>query len=89
MLTGIIKRLKMTKYGLPHILALYLIETPFNAFANNADTDKEELPDQGLLCLWPYDIPDPTLADLTSSFFVLCTRTYESLLLLLFIVGGA
>ena len=34
---------------------LYLIETPFNTFANRADPDQatllRELPDQGLLCL--------------------------------------
>ena len=30
------------------ILTLYLKETPFNAFANRADS---ELPDQGLSCL--------------------------------------
>ena len=43
------------------ILALYLIEMPFNTFANIADPDQadqgllcfllQELPDQGLLCL--------------------------------------
>ena len=34
-------------------LTLYLIETPFNAFANRADPDQAalELPDQDLLCL--------------------------------------
>ena len=35
-------------------LSLYLIEMPFNAFANRADPDRpllQELPDQGLLCL--------------------------------------
>ena len=35
-------------------LTLYLIELPFNAFANRADPDQaalKELPDQGLLCL--------------------------------------
>ena len=33
---------------------LYLIETPFNTFANRVDPDQaalKELPDQGLLCL--------------------------------------
>ena len=35
-------------------LSLYLIETPFNDFANRADPDQaaQELPDQGLLCLF-------------------------------------
>ena len=36
------------------ILTLYLIETPFNAFANRVDPDQaalKELPDQGLFCL--------------------------------------
>ena len=28
----------------------------------------------GLLCLWKYDISDPSLVDLTSNFFVLCTN---------------
>ena len=32
-------------------LTLYLIETPFNTFANRADPDQAALPDQGLLCL--------------------------------------
>ena len=35
-------------------LTLYLIETPFNTFANRADPDQAalvELPDQGLHCL--------------------------------------
>ena len=58
------------------ILTLYLIERPFNAFANRADPDQLELQDEGQLCLikWKYDISDPTLADLTSNFFVLCTN---------------
>ena len=40
------------------ILTLYLIETPFNAFANRAYPDQAallraaELPDQGLLCIF-------------------------------------
>ena len=36
------------------IYPLYLIETPFNAFANRSDPDQVahlELPDQELLCL--------------------------------------
>ena len=36
-----------------YLLTLYLIETPFKAFANIADRDQglKELPDQGLLCM--------------------------------------
>ena len=33
------------------MLTLYPIETPFDAFANRADPDQAELPNQGLLCL--------------------------------------
>ena len=61
-----------------YLLALYLIETPLNAFADRADPGQavlQELPDQGLLCIWKYNISDPTLVDLTSNFFVLCTIT--------------
>ena len=59
---------------------LYLIETPFNTFANRVDPDQaalKELPDQGLPCLIAYGNMirnDPTLVDLTSNFFVLCTN---------------
>ena len=36
----------------PTSLTLYLIQTPFNAFANREDPDQAALvPDQGLLCL--------------------------------------
>ena len=65
---------------LPHI-----IETLFNTFANKADTD---LPDQGPLSKIRYD---PTLVDLTSNFFVLCSnqKALSTCIYELFIVGGA
>ena len=35
----------------------------------------QELPDQVYsVCFWNCDISDPTLVDLTSNFFVLCTK---------------
>ena len=55
---------------------LFLIETPFNAFANRVDPDQAQLPDQDLL-LFPlrkYDISDPTQVDLTSNFIALCAN---------------
>ena len=52
--------------------------TPFNAFDKRADPVQaapEELPDQDYsVCLWKYDIADPTLVDITSNYFVLCTK---------------
>ena len=52
-------------------LTIYLIETPFNTFANGADSD------QAALTLFAYGNIiryDPTLVDLTSNFFILCTN---------------
>ena len=49
-------------------LTLYLIETPFNTFANRADPDQAALVDDSV-CLWQYDISDPIQVDLTSNFF--------------------
>ena len=66
---------KQTQYN----LTLYLIETPFNAFANRADPDQAAL----VRAAWSVSILfaygnmiryAPILADLTSSFFVLCTN---------------
>ena len=54
-----------------YCLTLYLIEMPFNAFANIADLD------QGLLSLLINGNMiryDRTLVDVTSNFFVLCTN---------------
>ena len=60
-------------------LTLYLIEMPFNAFANKADPDQAAL----VRAAWSGSILfaygnmigyDPTLEDLTSNFFVLCTN---------------
>ena len=45
---------------------LYLIETPFNAFANRADPD--------LFAYGNMIKYDPTLVDPTRNFFVLCTN---------------
>ena len=39
------------------------------------------------VCLWEYDVSDPTLVDLTSNYFVLCTNM--NVFISLFIVGGA
>ena len=55
-------------------LTLYLNETRFNAFANKADQDQAALARVYSICLWKYDLSDPTLVDLTSNFFVLCTN---------------
>ena len=49
-------------------LTLYLIETPFNTFANRADLDQAALVDDSV-CSWKYDIYDPIQVDLTSNFF--------------------
>ena len=66
----------MSSLLLPWGFSHYLIETPFNTFANRTDPDQAALlPDQGLLCLLlKYDISDPTQLDLTNNFFVLCTN---------------
>ena len=61
------------------LFTFYSIKTPFNTFANRAD------PDQAALLratgsgstLFAYENMiriDPTLVDLTSTFFVLCTN---------------
>ena len=57
------------------ILALYLIETPCNTFANREDSDQAALvraARSGSTLFMEYDISDPTLVNLTSNFFVLC-----------------
>ena len=46
--------------GCMHALTFYLIETPFNAFANRADTDQAALIRVYSVCSWKYDISDPT-----------------------------
>ena len=54
-------------------LTLYLIETPFDKFANRSDSSyksKSCLIRVYSVCLWKYDIADPTLVD----FFVPCTN---------------
>ena len=49
------------------LLTLYLIETPFNAFAKRADPDQAALIRVYSFCLWKHDISDPTLVELTSN----------------------
>ena len=71
---------------------LYLIETTFNTFANrnrsrSGSSWKSCLIRVYSVCWWKYDISDPTLEDLTSNFFVLCTNM--KIYLWLFTVGGA
>ena len=58
-------------------LKLYLIETPFNTFANRADPDHAALvrAARSESTLFAYENMiryAPTLVDLTSDFFVLC-----------------
>ena len=57
---------------------LYLIETPFNSFANRVDLDQAALTSCLIrvfsVCLWVYDISDPTFVDMAINFFVLCTN---------------
>ena len=58
------------------ILTLYFKERPFNTFANRADPDQAALVRSGST-LFTYGNMvryDPTLVDLTSNFFVLCTN---------------
>ena len=59
-------------------LTLYLRETPFNAFANIADPDQAALVraawSGSTLFAYGNMISDPTLEDMTSNFFVLCTN---------------
>ena len=59
-------------------LSRVLIEMPFDAFANRANPDqaahKSFLIWVYSVCLWNYDISDPTLVNLTSNFFVQWTN---------------
>ena len=41
------------------------------------------------VCLWKYDISDPTLVDLTSIKFLCSMYQHENLFIELFLVGGA
>ena len=76
-------------------LILYLIEVPFDTFANRADPDQAALvrPVCSGSSLFAYGNMiryDPTPVDLTSNFFVLYTMyKHESLFNELFILGGA
>ena len=60
-------------------LTCYLKETSFNVFANRADPNRAALVrtawSGSTLLLSKYDISDPIQVDLTSNFFVLCTKT--------------
>ena len=53
---------------------LYLIETPFNPFANRADPDQAALTGSSLFVYGNIVRYDRTLVDLTSNFFALCTN---------------
>ena len=60
-------------------LTLYLIETPFNTFANRADLDQAALiraaSSRSILVAYGNMIRyDPTLVDLASNLFVICTN---------------
>ena len=73
-------------------LTLYLIEAPFDAFANWADPDQAALiraawSGSTLFAYGTMIRYDPTLVGLTSNFFVLCTDM--KVYLVLFIVDGA
>ena len=58
-----------------HVLTpVYLIETPFNAFANRADLNQAAPTRVYSICLWKYDTANPTHMNLTSNSFVLCTN---------------
>ena len=61
-------------------LTVYLIEASFDTLANRADPDQAALVSCLIrlfsVCLWKHDnnVPDPTLVDLTSTFY-LCLST--------------
>ena len=60
-------------------LSLYLIETPYDTFANRVDVIQTALVRGCLIriysvCLLKYDISDPTLVDPPRNFFNLCAN---------------
>ena len=59
-----------------HCLTIYILETPFNAFANSADSDQAALraawSGSALFAHGNMIRYDPTLVDRTSKLFVLC-----------------
>ena len=59
-------------------MSFFLSLTPFSTLANREDPDQAALVRSQIrvysFCLWEYDIFDPTLMDLKSNFFVLCTN---------------
>ena len=56
-------------------LTLYPIETPLQTEQTQIRQPyKSCLIRVYSVCLWKYDISEPTLVDLTSNFFVLCTN---------------
>ena len=82
-ITLVVGRKSGKKKEIRHQLTIYLIETPFNAFVNRADTDQQLLQSGSSckslirvysVCLWKYDTSGPTLVDLTSNFLNLCTN---------------
>ena len=54
-------------------VTLYLIGTTFNSLVNRADPDQATLIRVYSVSLENMAYSDPTLVDLTSTFFVLCT----------------
>ena len=74
----------MSAYGehfsYDNFINLILNTLPYRGtFANRADTDQAALCKSCLIrassvCLWKYDISDPTLVDMTNNFFVLYTN---------------
>ena len=64
-----------SNFSIKTLFTLYLIEMPFNAFANRVDPDfKSCLTGCSLFAYGNMIRYDPTLVDLTSDFFVLCTK---------------
>ena len=55
------------------VITFYLIETPVNSFVNKAETEQACLIGSTLFAYGNIRY-DPTLVDLTSNFFVLCTN---------------
>ena len=77
MVTKIATKIGRNRSGNFSPLILYLIETPFDTFANRADPDQEVRAARLGSTLFAYGYMiryDPTLVDLTSKSFVLYTN---------------
>ena len=73
------EKMELITYAKSHSLTHYLIETPFNTFANRADPDQAALVSS---CLFAYGHMiryDHTLEDLTCNFFIYFMYKCESL----------